>query len=153
MARKGLGLSLASVASQLTISTSELSRIERGLAPWVSAQVLAEACAIVGLDLSMKAYASGTRLRDGRHAALLDRFRRLVHPSLGWATEVPMPIVGDQRAWDAVIGGPGWLYAVEAERNPVDGQALCRRLRLKHRDSGVDGVILLLPDTRGSREF
>ena len=36
---------------------------------------------------------------------------------------------------------------------PRDAQALGRRLELKRRDGGVDGVILLLPATRRFREF
>lgn len=42
---------------------------------------------------------------------------------------------------------------VECELNPIDGQALLRRLTLKQRDGMVDGVILLLPDTRQARLF
>jgi len=37
--------------------------------------------------------------------------------------------------------------------SPHDGQALVRHIRLKQRDGEVDGVILLLPDTRQVREF
>ena len=36
---------------------------------------------------------------------------------------------------------------------PSDGQATLRRLTLKQRDGGMDGVILLLPDTRQTRTF
>jgi hypothetical protein len=36
---------------------------------------------------------------------------------------------------------------------PRDEQALTRRLTLKLRDGGVDGVLLLLPDTRRTRDF
>ncbi len=58
--------------------------------------------------------------------------------------EVPLPLPRDQRAWDAVIRGPGWIVAVEAETRPRDVQALERRIALKMRDSGVDEVVLLL---------
>lgn len=76
-----------------------------------------------------------------------------MHPALGWGTEVPLPSPGDQRAWDAVVRGPDWRYGIEAELNPIDGQALLRRLTLKERDGMVDGVILLMPDTRQTRLF
>src|SRR5439155_26268028 len=66
---------------------------------------------------------------------------------------VTLPPLGDQRAWDAMIRGAGWRQAVEAETGPRDGQALARRLELKQRDGDVDGVILLLPNTRRIREF
>jgi hypothetical protein len=42
---------------------------------------------------------------------------------------------------------------VEAETAPLDAQALARRIALKARDGGVDGVILVLPGTRRAREF
>lgn len=79
--------------------------------------------------------------------------RRSLHESLGWALEVPLPSRGDQRAWDALIRGDAWRYGVECELNPIDGQALLRRINLKQRDGLVDGVILVLPDTRQTRQF
>jgi hypothetical protein len=141
------------VARSASISVTELSRIERGLAPWASLLVLAQLCAIVGLDLAARAYPGGAPIRDARHAALLEKFHSLLHPDLSWASEVPLPIPGDHRAWDGLVRGSGWRYGAEAELNPADGQALLRRLNLKIRDGGVDGVILLLRDTRQSRQL
>ena len=153
LARRGLGLSLEFVARAVGISASELSRIERGMAEWASLVVLAKLSAVVGLDLAVRAYPGGPPIRDLRHGRLLNRLRALLHASLRWALEVPLPNPGDQRAWDAMIRGDGWRFGVEAELNPIDGQALIRRLMLKRRDGGVDGVILLLPDTRQARLF
>lgn len=153
LARIQRGLSIAIVAREVGISRAELSRIERAKAEWVSVIVLARLCAVVGLDLAARAYPGGTPIRDARHAALLTRFRAKLHPSLRWSTEVPLPNAGDQRAWDAMIRGEGWRYGAEAELNPIDGQALIRRLTLKQRDGAVDGVVLLLPDTRQTRLF
>jgi hypothetical protein len=48
---------------------------------------------------------------------------------------------------------PDCRYGIEAETSPRDSQALTRRVQLKMRDGGVDGVILLLPRTRQTREF
>jgi len=79
--------------------------------------------------------------------------RSRLHALLRWAKAVPLPNPGDQRAWDALLSGPDWRYGVEAEMNPTDGQALLRRLHAKQRDGLVDGVILLLPDTRQTRLF
>ena len=42
---------------------------------------------------------------------------------------------------------------VEVETLPRDAQALVRRLNLKRRDGEVDGVILVLRDTRRARLF
>ena len=105
----------------------------------------------MGLDLSIRAYPGGRPLRDAAHAALLERLHRRVHRSLGWATEVPLPITGDLRAWDALIRGEDWRCGVEAETRPRDLQALERRLTLKLRDGGVDWLVLLLLDSRHNR--
>jgi hypothetical protein len=96
---------------------------------------------------------AGRPLRDARHARLLGTLQRRLHVRLAWRTEVPLPLRGAQRAWDATISGQGWRYGVEAEMNPSDGQAILCRLQLKQRDGGVDGVILLLPETRQPRLF
>jgi hypothetical protein len=68
---------------------------------------------------------------------------------------VPLPIPGDRRSWDATITAAdrSWRYGVEAETHPSDGQGTLRRLTLKQRDGGMDGVLLLLPDTRQTRTF
>lgn len=66
---------------------------------------------------------------------------------------MPLPIVGDLRAWDAIVGGSGWDVGVEAETRPPDLQALDRRLALKQRDGSVDQVVLLLADTRHNHEL
>jgi hypothetical protein len=55
------------------------------------------------------------------------------------------------RAWDAVIRGVDWRRPVEAETVLDDIQALERRLALKVRDGGVDGVILVIADTPRNR--
>jgi hypothetical protein len=92
-------------------------------------------------------------IRDARHNRLLMWLHGHINPALGWALEVPLPNPGDQRAWDAMIRGEGWRYGVECEMNPIDGQAALRRLTLKQKDGLVDGVTLLLPDTRQARLF
>lgn len=153
LARSRLSLSIRVVAREAGISVAELSRIERARAEWVSVIVLARLCAIVGLDLTARAYPGGRPIRDARHAELLARLKARLHPSLGWSTEAPMPNPSDQRAWDALIRGAGWRFGVECELNPVDGQALLRRMTLKQRDGAADGLILLVPDTRNAREF
>jgi transcriptional regulator with XRE-family HTH domain len=69
------------------------------------------------------------------------------------AVGLALPRAGDQRAWDAMIEGPGWSYGVEAETAPTDAQALARRIALKVRDSEVDGVILVIPGSRRAHAF
>jgi hypothetical protein len=119
----------------------------------VSIEQVGRLLAVVGLELSARAYPTGVPLRDAAHVALLGRLRVRLHRTLGWWTEVPLSMKGDLRAWDGVIRGPTWRIGVEAETRPVDAQALVRRVSLKARDDGVDGILLVLADTRHDRAF
>ena len=152
-ARLDRGLSTATAGRAIGRSASWVSRAERGLSPTVGVLELARLCAVVGLDLSIRAFPGAGPLRDSVHAALLGSFRDLLHHALDWAGEVPLPGPGDLRAWDALIRGDGWRYGVEAETSPHDAQATARRLLLKARDGGVDGVLLVVPATRQARIF
>jgi transcriptional regulator with XRE-family HTH domain len=152
-ARRDRNLSLARVGRSVGLSAAAVSRIERGLTPEVSMLRLSQLAEVVGLELSIRLYPGGLPIRDAAHAALLARFREAIHPSVRWMIEAPFPVLGDQRAWDAMIAGQGWRYGVEAETAPRDVQALGRRLALKLRDGGVDGILLVLPRTRRVREF
>lgn len=152
-ARRDRGLSVAAVARAAGISTSEMSRIERGESGRVPLVVLHRSAVVVGLELSSRLYPGTGPLRDAAHASLLADFHACVHRSLHWATEVPLPIAGDLRAWDGFVSGTGWRYGVEAETSPLDSQALNRRLQLKARDGQVDGVLLVLRDNRSGHVF
>ena len=153
LARVGAGLSVDATALAAGISNAEVSRIERGLSPRVAAITLARLGAVVGLEVSIKAFPGGDPLRDAGQHALIATFGRALHASLRWAVEVPLPVTGDLRAWDGLVAGAGWRYGVEAEMRPTDEQALLRRLRLKERDGQVDGIVLVLPETRAARAF
>jgi transcriptional regulator with XRE-family HTH domain len=158
-ARIDRGLTLAEVARATAMSASKVSRIERGMASQLTVIDMARLHAVVGLELSVRAYPGGRPIRDVAQTVLLAHFRDHLHRSIRWSIEVPLPIPGDQRAWDAVIAGGGpnarttWRFGVEAETAPHDVQALARRLSLKARDGAVHGVILLLPTTRRTRDF
>lgn len=152
-ARAARGLSLAQVAAAVGISRAEASRIELGRAPRVPFIAIVRLAGAVGFDLSAKLYPGPATIRDGSQVALLDDFARHLHPSLRWDLEVPLPIQGDLRAWDGLVRGREWRFAVEAESSPRDGQALVRRIQLKFRDGDVDGVLLVLRDTRTTRDF
>jgi transcriptional regulator with XRE-family HTH domain len=152
-ARLDRGLSIDAVAVAMGISNAEVSRIERALSPRVPAITLFRLVAVVGLDLSARLYPGSTVLRDAGQVALLADFRTHLHPSIGFATEVPLPMPGDQRAWDAMLTGRGWRFGVEGEVAPRDAQALNRRLQLKLRDGQVDGVVLVCRASRRTREF
>ncbi len=153
LARRDRNLSLHQTGAAAGISASATSRIERGLTPEVSVLRLTRLAEVVGLELSLRLFAGGSPIRDDVHASLLGRCRDGMHPSIRWSIEVPLPNPGDDRAWDAMVAGPGWRYGVEAETAPRDVQALSRRLALKLRDGGVDGILLVLPRTRRARDF
>lgn len=147
------GLAGLEIARAVGISAAQYSRIERGLSHGLTIQRASELLGVVGLELAAQAYPSGEPLRDRAHAALLDRLRVRLHPSLRFRTEVPFPDPRDRRAWDAVVAGPGWRNGVEAETRPRDRQALERRLALKLRDGDVTHLTLLLLDSRHNRAF
>ena len=150
-AREGAGLSQTAVARAAGMSHSEVSRIERGTAPWLNIVEATELCAVVGLDLWLRAYAGGDPLRDAAHAALLRRFLASVGPPLRVRTEVPLPRVGDPRAWDATISDRREAVGVEAETRLRDAQAFERRVALKRRDGEIDRVVIVLADSRANR--
>ena len=152
-ARISAGLSQADVARAIGASYATVGRIERARLSDVGIVQLTRALAVVGLELSARAYPTGSPLRDKAHADLLEKLRQLLHHLLRWRTEVPFPNPGDLRAWDALISGDRFRIGVEAETRPRDGQDLERRLALKKRDGGVDRLILLLADTRSNRTF
>ena len=152
-ARVALGLSQAEVARKAGLSRPKVGRIERGDHAKASLTELVPVAAVVGLELSVKAFPVGTAYRDRAHAALLERFRRLLHAALKWATEIPLPNPGDLRAWDAMVTGTDFRVGIEAETRARDGQALERRINSKQRDGLVDAVILVLADTRSNRAF
>lgn len=146
------GLRQQDVADALGLSRSQYSRIERGQSPDLSIALATRLFAILGLELSVRAYPSGDPLRDAAHAALLERLRVRCHRSFRWRTEVPFPMPGDLRAWDATATSPVVRIVIEGETRLRDGQALDRKLALKERDGGMDRLILLVADTRSNRE-
>lgn len=152
-ARLDRDLSQATAASSIGKSASSWSRLERGAAPYLPLRDLVRAAAVVGLELSIRAYPGGAALRDRAHLELLERFRGRLGAGALWHTEVPLPNPGDRRAWDALIRVPPVRIGVEAETRARDSQELQRRLGLKRRDGGVDHLILLLSDTRNNRAF
>jgi transcriptional regulator with XRE-family HTH domain len=150
-ARIGAGVSQRTLQAATGVSHSEICRLERGRAPNVPLRTLVVLATSLGLIIPTRPYPEGDAIRDAGHARLLERFRRRLHPSLRWRTEVPLPSPGDRRSWDAVTGATSWRAGVEAETVIDDTQALERRLSLKRRDGGVDHVILLVADTPRNR--
>jgi transcriptional regulator with XRE-family HTH domain len=154
LARIGAGLSQAEVGRAIGSSHARVGRLERGEVGFPDLAFLAGYCAVVGLGLTLRAYPAGDPIRDRAQLALLERFRARIDSGLRWRTEVPIPIEGDLRAWDAEVTGRApapWRARIEAETRIPDGQALERRLNLKARDDPRGHVILLVSDTRANR--
>jgi hypothetical protein len=131
-----------------------LRRFERGELGAVNVGDVGAWCAVLGIDLGLRGYAAGDPLRDAASQRLLERLRSELAESLGWRTEVVLPIEGDLRAWDAEIRGTvprPWPARVEAETRIGDGQALERKLARKLRDDPDGYLILLVADTRANR--
>jgi transcriptional regulator with XRE-family HTH domain len=154
VARRVAGKSLDEVGRTSGLSPSQVGRIERGVLATVSVEQLARVGAAVGLDVRVRTYPGPDPLLDAAQVALLGRLRRRMHPELSFRTEVVLPIVGDQRAWDAVIGGlrgANGQLPLDADTRLVDGQAQLRRIKLKLRDSGFDSVLWVLAETHANR--
>lgn len=149
--RIGAGLSLRAVGDATGIDHARIWRFERGQFGELGVEDIVAIGAVVGLEVRLRAFPAGDAIRDAGQQRLLERLRPRVHASLGWGTEVGLPIEGDLRAWDAVIRADGWSVGVEAETVLDDLQALDRRLALKRRDGRMDHVILLVADTHRNR--
>lgn len=158
-ARVGAGLSLRFVGARIGRSPTQVMRIERGLVPEVSVRQLARIGAVLGLDVRTRAYPGGDPVRDVAQVRLIQRLTSRLGPDLVFRAEVPLPIEGDQRAWDGWISnlresgtgaGRGGL-PVDAETRLHDVQALLRRLTLKLRDASEEHVLLVIADTRSNR--
>jgi hypothetical protein len=148
--RLAAGLSRETVGKAIGLPRTVVERIEAGTRRTTLAEYAAFGAAI-GQDVRLKGYPAGDPIRDAGQIRLLERLRARLHPSLRWSTEVPLPIEGDLRAWDAVIGDGGWRLPVEAETVLEDLQALERRLMLKQRDAGEPHLLLLVAATPRNR--
>lgn len=153
LARTGAGASLREAGGRVGMSHTQFGRIERGKLAGVSVDQLSLACSSVGLRLVSRAVPGAGPAVDSAQLALLDRFRAVLPEGTPTWTEVPLPIPGDLRAWDALVALEGIRLAIEAETRLSDVQALDRRCQLKLRDGGVEQLILLVGDTAHNREF
>ena len=149
--RLAAGLTLGEAANAVGISGAELSRVERGLAPWLDILTASKVGAVVGLDVSVRAFPGGNPLRDAAHSRMFAAFRDLLGPGLRLRAEVPVTDGPDSRGWDGFLDDRADVAAVELESRVSDGQALSRRLALKQRDGHVACLILVVLDTRSNR--
>lgn len=150
-ARTAGGVSQREAGAVVGISHSQFGRIERGELEEVSVDQLSRACSAVGLRLLVRAVPDADPAIDAGQLALLGRFRKLLPTGITFRTEVPLPLPGDRRSWDAIAKLDGGDTAIEAETRLRDVQALDRRGGLKRRDGRIDRVILLVADTANNR--
>jgi transcriptional regulator with XRE-family HTH domain len=143
-ARRSAGATQQFVARRAGISPSQLGRLERGELRRPSLEAICRAARAAGFSPSLKLYPDGTRLRDAGQLALLARFDRVVASPLQTRREVPLPIAGDRRAWDARTSDGRSGASVEAEVHLHDIQQVQRRIALKASDDPDAGVVILL---------
>jgi len=154
--RVEIGLSQQQVALAAGISRLSYLRIERGSMSNLQIVTASRVAAVLGLELAVRAYPGAGSMRGAAHTARLSSVMQHVAPPLSFANEVPLPQGPErpfeQRAWDAMVSGRDKRTGFEMEMRIRDGQALDRRIELKRRDDPVDGVVLLLADTKTNRD-
>jgi transcriptional regulator with XRE-family HTH domain len=149
-ARLAAGLNQATVGFGVGISRAQISRIERGEAPFPDFVAAARIARVVGLDLWIRCYPAGGQLRDAAHVALTSRFLARIPPDVEREIEAPIR-TGDLRAWDILLHFKQLSVGVAAETRVRDLQALLRREHQKQADGGVERLLLLVADTKHNR--
>jgi transcriptional regulator with XRE-family HTH domain len=152
-ARHMAGLSQDTLGAAVGVSGSEIGRIERGEAPWLTVEHAARLLRVLGLDLWAKTYPVGPPLRDAGHLRLLSDFEARLPSSVTVAREWVIPNDRDRRAIDLVVVGLPLRTGVEAETTLRDLQALERDMNLKRRDARLERMLLLVRDSRRNREI
>ncbi len=152
IARVNSGMRQGDVARLTHTSAAQMSRIEGGRVPSVSYRQLARAASAVGMKLTLKAWPAHRRLLDRPQLGLFNDFRGRSHAVWHWQAEVPMPILGDLRAADAVATRPGCRIVVELITRLADFQGQSRAALIKQRDLGADRVLLVIAGTTTNRQ-
>jgi transcriptional regulator with XRE-family HTH domain len=148
IARRMAGVSQRTLGRAAGLSGSEVGRIERGEAPWLSIEHAARLLRTVGLDLWVKTYPVGPPIRDAGHLRLIADFEARLPASITARREWPIPNDRDRRALDVLLVGLPLRTAVEAETVLSDLQALERDVNLKRRDARLGRMILLVRKSR-----
>ena len=150
--RVELGLSQGTVALAAGVSRAKLGRLERNEVTAPVPEDLWAIAAVLGLDPRWNAYPGGEPVRDHVQLRLLEALRRRLDPTAAWRTEVPLPIEGDRRAWDAVVVAVDGWTAIEGISRLGAVDAIVRRALLKLRDDPrIARLVLLVADTDRNR--
>ena len=151
-ARLHAGLSQAAVARSVGCSRQLIGAVEAGRLEDLGCVQVARIGAAVGLDVTVRAYSSGSPLRDGAQLRLLQRFKSLIGQTWMWQAEAPVssdPL--ERRAIDALLVRDGQRIGVEAVTRLLDVQAQVRAITLKQDAAGLGRMVLVLADTRHNR--
>ncbi len=143
-ARRMAGISQDRLGAAVGLSGSEIGRIERGEAPWLTISTSVLVLRAIGLDLWLKTFPFGSPLRDRAHTALIERFLARLPARVRAHREWPIPIDGDHRALDLLLTGLPKRTGIEAETRLHDEQALIRKLHDKQRDADLERMFLLV---------
>ena len=138
------------------MSDETIRRLERGETRTWTVALIACVAEVVGLQLAASLHPNGDPVRDRGQLALIERLRTRLGPGARLRTEVPIPITGDLRSGDAVLGvkatdGPADVL-IEAETHLEDIQLVERKGAAKQRDLGAMRLVLLVGATRHNRE-
>jgi transcriptional regulator with XRE-family HTH domain len=150
------------------VGRSTISEVETGRAEQMSLDVLLRIATALGARLSIRVYWQGEaldRLRDERHAALVERALRWLAAD-GWLTrtEVTFSEFGERGSIDVLAfqAATGALLVVEVKSVVPDLQAMLSSLDRKWRlgravasaigwQAGTVSRLLVLPDDRTAR--
>jgi transcriptional regulator with XRE-family HTH domain len=151
VARITAGMTQHQVAEATRRSISSVSRVERGKGRAVSLPDLVRHGAAVALKVYIKTYPGGRRPLDAAQLALIGDFNARLHSSWTCKLEAVVPIDGDLRAADELIGIEGCSCSVEAITRLADLQKQTRSGRAKQRDLKADRLILLVRGSHANR--
>jgi len=146
-----LGVTQTQLGAAIGASPSEVSRRELGRSRRLTGQKLAIHAAAVGLKLSVKLFPLGGGIRDAAQARYIAAFVARVGRLWRVTLEAPIPLPGDLRAVDVLLGSELARIAVEVLTRLADLQAQIRSAQLKARDIGATRLILVIAATHANR--
>ena len=150
-ARLAQGLSQTQVGRAVGVRRTRISAVERRLAGAMTVDQVARQAAVLGLKLSLKLYPVSEPIRDAAQVRYINRFIQRVGRAWKVTLDAPLPLPGDLRAIDVVLGG-SCTIAVEVVTRLRDIQAELRAAQLKQRDYGATRLVIVVAATHANRQ-